>query len=240
MKATPALPIVPAPTATAPVWEVRLQKHLRHGDSRFDLDVAFTSAAHRLVLFGPSGAGKSQTLRMIAGIARPERGRICLAGRALYDDAARIALPARERRIGFMFQDYAHVPHLTVGQNIAFARQTGLLNPKPARHDPVVQRWVEAFHLEAIVRHYPHQISGGQRQRTALARALASEPAALLLDEPFAALDKPLREKLREELLGVQRELGLPLILITHDDDDVRVLAEDVVEIRNGRIVGDA
>jgi molybdate transport system ATP-binding protein len=218
-------------------WQVQLAKRLQHAGRVFELDVAFASAARRLVLFGPSGAGKTMTLKMIAGITRPDRGRVVLGTSVLHDSAARVWLSPQARRLGLVFQDYALFPHLTVRQNIAFARRRGWRNPGRDTNDEPVQRWIEAFHLEAVADHHPHQISGGQRQRTALARALVAEPAALLLDEPFAALDRALRERLRAELRELLATLQLPMLLITHDDDDVKALADEVVHIDGGRVV---
>jgi molybdate transport system ATP-binding protein len=219
------------------IWDVTLHKLLRHGNSRFALDVSFASDASRLVLFGPSGAGKTQTLKMLAGIVPPDRGRVAVSGRVLYDDGARIDLSPQQRRLAYVFQDYALFPHLTVRQNIAFARRSGWLNPPRGVVDEASERWIEAFHLQPVAGHYPHQISGGQRQRTALARALVHEPTALLLDEPFAALDQRLRHRLREELRDLQAQVGRPMLLITHDDEDVKVLADEVVHLLAGRIV---
>jgi len=219
------------------IWDVSLGKQLRHAGSRFDLDVGFASDASRLALFGPSGAGKTQTLKMLAGIVRPDSGRVAIAGRVLYDGAAGINLTPQQRRLAYMFQDYALFPHLTVRQNIAFARRSGWLNPPRGVVDEAVDRWIAAFHLQTIAGHYPQQISGGQRQRTALARALVHEPTALLLDEPFAALDQRLRQNLRAELRELQTQVGLPMLLITHDDEDVKALADDVVHVHAGRVV---
>jgi molybdate transport system ATP-binding protein len=217
-------------------WDVTLTRQLRHGDARFDLAVNFATSARRLALFGPSGAGKTQTLEMMAGIARPDSGRVVVAGRVLYDSAARIALSPQQRRLGCVFQHYALFPHLTVQQNIAFGLRRGWLNPPRRDDDEAVQRWIDAFHLRPIAGHYPHQISGGQRQRTALARALVTEPAALLLDEPFAALDRALRVRLREELHELQSTLSLPMLLITHDEDDLSALADEVIALQAGRV----
>ncbi len=219
------------------MWDIQLQQVLQQGRSRFELNVQFQSPAQRLVLFGPSGAGKTQTLRMVAGILAPASGHVRVAGRLLYDAGQGLSLTPQARRLAYVFQDYALFPHLTVGQNIAFARRRGWRNPRPGHQDPQVDRWIERFGLQSVTGHYPHQISGGQRQRTALARALVNEPTALLLDEPFAALDKGLRQRLREELLELQTSLDIPLLLITHDDDDVRCLAQQVVHIDAGRVV---
>ena len=218
------------------IWDVTLGKQLRHGGSRFDLNVAFASDASRLVLFGPSGAGKTQTLKMLAGIVQPDQGRVAIAGRVLYDDASGLNLTAQQRRLAYMFQDYALFPHLNVRQNIAFARRSGWLNPTRHWVDEAVERWMLAFGLQDVAGLYPHQISGGQRQRTALARALVLEPTALLLDEPFAALDSGLRQSLRQELRELQAQVGLPMLLITHDEDDVKMLADEVVHLLAGRV----
>lgn len=219
------------------IWDVSLRKQLRQGASRFQLDVHFASDARRVVLFGPSGAGKTQTLRMVAGIVAPEAGHVAVAGRTLYDAAAGIALSPQQRGLAYVFQDYALFPHLTVRQNVAFALHRGWRNPPRDAADAQVQRWLVAFGLQAVADHLPEQISGGQRQRTALARALVTEPAALLLDEPFAALDRTLRRRLRQELKDLQAELGLPMLLITHDEEDVEQLAEHVVHLDAGRVV---
>ncbi|MCG3188744.1 MAG: Spermidine/putrescine import ATP-binding protein PotA [Burkholderiaceae bacterium] len=224
----------------AAIWEVDLRRVLAHAGSRFELQVRFSSEARRLVLYGPSGAGKTQTLRMIAGVAQPDGGRVAVAGRTLFDSAAGIRVSPQARRLATVFQEYALFPHLTVRQNAAFALRRGWRNPAAALRDASVERWLAAFRLEPVADHYPHQISGGQRQRTALARALVNEPAALLLDEPFAALDKALRQRLRDELSELLAQLRLPMLLITHDDDDVRLLADEVVALRDGRVVDGA
>lgn len=226
-----------ATQATHPIWDLNLRKTLRQGAATFELDVAFQSSARRVVLFGPSGAGKTQTLKMIAGIVAPDRGRVAVAGRVLFDSEQGVRTTAQQRHLAYMFQDYALFPHLTVRQNVAFALHDGLRNPGRSVANASVDRWLANFGLDAVAGHHPHQISGGQRQRTALARALVSGPSALLLDEPFAALDKGLRERLREELKALQIQLGLPMLLITHDDDDVRALAEEVVCLDAGRVV---
>ncbi len=218
------------------VWQVALRKALRQGPQRFSLDLAFHSAAPRVVLFGPSGAGKTQTLKMVAGLVAPDAGHVRLAGRTLFDSAQGLNLSPRQRRLGYLFQDYALFPHLTVRQNIAFALRTGWWNPSRRFDHPELRRWLHTLDLQAVADLWPHQISGGQRQRTALARALVNQPQALLLDEPFAALDTTLRQRLRADLVALQRELALPLLLITHDPEDVQALADHVVPLQAGRV----
>ena len=222
------------------IWDIDLRKRFENGKRSFTLDVRFQSDAPRLVLFGPSGAGKSQTLKMIAGLATPDAGHVRLEGVSLYDQRAGLDLPPQRRALAYVFQDYALFPHLTVVQNIAFALHSGLVNPKRQVRHPAVARWLETFHLEAVAHHYPDQLSGGQRQRCALARALVAEPRALLLDEPFAALDRALRIHLRGELSALQSQLAIPLILITHDEEDVECFADAVIHIRNGRTIAEA
>jgi len=219
---------------TAAKWEVSVYKSLASGGHRFELDVAFSSNATRLVLFGPSGAGKSLTLKAMAGLLRPDRGRVALAGDALFDSQAGIDVPARDRHLGYLFQEYALFPHLTVRQNVAFGLDKGLRNPRRRVASAPVERWLETLELAALGDRYPDELSGGQRQRTALARTLAAEPRALLLDEPFAALDAPLRVKLRDELRELQARLALPMLLITHDEADIEAFADEVVYLDAG------
>lgn len=218
------------------IWDIDLRKHFATGRRRFALDVRFRSDARRLVLFGPSGAGKSQTLKMIAGLATPDEGHVRMEGSTLFDRQAGIDMRPQQRGLGYVFQEYALFPHLTVLQNIAFALHAGLANPKRHVRDEAVSRWLEAFDLEPVAHQYPDQLSGGQRQRTALARALVASPRALLLDEPFAALDRALRRHLREELAALQARIEVPLILITHDEEDVDYFADAVVHIQDGKV----
>ena len=222
------------------MWDIDLRKHFANGKRRFTLDVCFRSDARRLVLFGPSGAGKTQTLKMIAGLGTAGEGHVRLEGSTLFDHRRGIDMRPQQRGLGYVFQDYALFPHLTVLQNIAFALHTGLMNPKRHAHHAAVSRWLEAFGLETMAHQYPDQLSGGQRQRVALARALVASPRALLLDEPFAALDRALRKHLREELVSLQTQLDIPMILITHDEEDVEYFADAVIHIQDGRMVGES
>ncbi len=219
------------------MWlEVDIARQLQAEDQQFQLRIRLQCSQPSVVLFGPSGAGKSLTLRAIAGLLKPDSGHIRLHGRTLFDADARINLPAQQRRIGYVFQDYALFPHLTVRQNVAFGLRKGLLNPGRHADDAQVQHWLEALRIAHLAQMYPHQISGGQRQRTALARALAPAPQVLLLDEPFAALDHELRRHLRQELETVLDASGIPLLLITHDPQDVEVFGQQVVRLAEGRV----
>lgn len=216
--------------------DLRIRKNMVSGDRHFSLDVAFSSASKRIALFGPSGAGKSLTLRAVAGLLRPDGGRIVVNGRVLFDTDARINVAPQARKVAYLFQDYALFPHLTVAQNIAFGSRRGWLNPPRRAVSVEARRWVDAFELGAIVGSYPNEISGGQKQRVALARALMLKPDILLLDEPFSALDSQLRGKMRQELNALQRQLDVPMLLITHDPADVDALADEVFEVREGKV----
>lgn len=217
---------------------VSIRKRMVSADRHFELDIDFDSASRRIALFGPSGAGKSLTLRAIAGLLAPDSGRILLNGRTLFDADAGIDVRPQERRVAYLFQEYALFPHLTVGQNIAFGLARGWRNPRRAAVHPEAQRWVDAFGLAEIVGNYPAEISGGQKQRVALARALVAQPDIVLLDEPFSALDPALRARMRAELRALQASLDVPMLVISHDPADVEALGEHVLEIREGRIFG--
>lgn len=219
-----------------PTLSVDIEADLRTRSHAFALRIRFAANARRIVLCGPSGAGKSLTLQAIAGLMAPHAGHIEVLGRRLYDSATGLDMPARERGIGYLFQDYALFPHLTVRQNIAFGLVRSIFNPWPSRRDPRVERWLDTLGIVALGDQYPGQLSGGQRQRTALARALVRTPRLLLLDEPFAALDPALRTRLRDELDNLQRLLGFPMVLVTHDEADVERFGDEVIEIDAGRV----
>ena len=218
-------------------WDVAIAKDVGSGAQRFRLQVAFASDVERLVLFGPSGAGKTLTLKAIAGLLRPDAGHIRLGDETLFDAGRRIDAPPRRRRCGYLFQEYALFPHLTVRQNVAFGLDAGWRNPRADAGGAAVERWLDALELRPLAARFPDQLSGGQRQRVALARALVGSPRALLLDEPFAALDEPLRNRLRAELAELQAQLALPILLITHDPADVEAFADEIVHIDGGRAV---
>ena len=214
--------------------DVQMWMNLKAEDRLFQLDVAFQSAKDLIVIFGPSGAGKSVTFQAIAGLIKPERGRIVLDGRVLFDSDAGVNLPARERTVGYVFQDYALFPHLTVAQNVAFPLQRSLWDGDAGA--VVVQEFLTKFDLAELHASYPRQLSGGQRQRVALARALIRKPDILLLDEPLAALDPVLRGKTRGELLKLQQSFAVPMVVITHDPADVEAFAEDLIVFDIGKV----
>jgi molybdate transport system ATP-binding protein len=200
----------------------------------FQLRVRLHCKTTRSVICGPSGAGKSLTLQSLAGLQTPGHGHIRFGDQTLFDSTRRINLPACERHVGFVFQDYALFPHLTVRQNIAFGLSRGWRNPGRQQDHATVNHWLNAFELKAVASQQPHELSGGQRQRTALARALVNQPQALLLDEPFAALDSPLRTRLRAELDAVLRPLNIPVLLITHDAQDIDWFGGEVFQMQDG------
>jgi len=215
---------------------VELRKTLRSHDRAFALEIVFETEHDRTVVFGPSGSGKSATLQCIAGLLRPDAGRIEVGGRVLYDSAARIDLPPQQRNVGYLFQDYALFPHLSVEENIGFGLQGRF--GRGGDHDAAgkVQRFLRQFEIDTLAQSLPRNLSGGQRQRVALARALIREPELLLLDEPLSALDPLLRERVRRELIEVQERFGVPMIVITHDPDDVETLADHLVVLDRGRV----
>ena len=224
-------------------FSVNIRKRMTSGNGdrpkAFELDVTFSATARRMVIYGPSGAGKTLTLQAIAGLLRPDSGRIAFNGQTLFDSAARIDMPVQSRRLGYLFQDYALFPHLSVRQNIAFGLTLGLLNPRRAVEDARIEHWLRVFELTAVCDQYPHQLSGGQQQRTALARTLIVEPRALLLDEPFSALDPALHERLREELAELLDRLDIPVLMITHDPQDLIRFGDERLLLRGGSIVTD-
>jgi len=217
--------------------EVDFRRRMTARDRTVTLDVRFTSTVDRLVLFGPSGAGKTLTLLAIAGLVAPDEGRIVCDEEVWNDSARGIAMPARKRRVGLVFQDYALFPHLNVHDNVAAVHRRGFPRALSVEQRGDVEGLLEAFGLMPVRESYPAQISGGQRQRTALARALAGSPRMLLLDEPFSALDEPLRRAARDELASVQARRGIPVVLITHDPRDIDAFAQDVVALEDGRVV---
>lgn len=208
--------------------EVSVQKRLRG----FSLDISFRAGERGcLGILGASGCGKSMTLRSIAGIETPDRGRIVLEGRTLFDAQAGIDLPPQKRRVGYLFQSCALFPNMTVEENIA----AGLRGRSKGEKAAIVARMVEKFRLAGLEGRYPRQLSGGQQQRVALGRILACNPEVLLLDEPFSALDAYLREELLWELSQTLAEYQGVSILVTHSREEAFRLCGEVLVMVEGR-----
>ena len=217
--------------------DVDLKLTVTDGRRRFDLAVQFATDVPFAALYGPSGSGKSLTLQAIAGLLRPTEGHVKLDGRTLYDSAHGIDLAPPARRVGYLFQNYALFPHLSVRENVAFGLKTWLPGRLSKPEQDRIQALLESFDLASMADSRPSTLSGGQQQRVALARALACEPQVLLLDEPFAALNPMLRTALRKDLADVRRQWGIPALMITHDIDDVLELADVAFVYRQGQIV---
>ncbi|MBC7604586.1 MAG: ATP-binding cassette domain-containing protein [Ramlibacter sp.] len=217
--------------------DVELELTVADHTRRFALSVRFATEAPFAALFGPSGSGKTLSLQAIAGLLRPSRGHIRIDGRTLFDASKRIDVPARERRIGYLFQNYALFPHLSVRENIGFGLTSWRYRSVSVQERKDVDALIESFDLGAMAESRPETLSGGQQQRVALARALACKPQVLLLDEPFASLNAMLRQSLRAELADVRRKWGIPALMITHDIDDVLELADVAFIYKDGQVV---
>lgn len=199
----------------------------------FSLDVEFVSDGSTLGILGASGCGKSMTLKSIAGIETPQTGKISVGEQVLFDSAQGINLRPQQRNIGYLFQSYALFPHMSVEENIACAL-SGIA--KSERRKKAMDL-IERFRLEGLGGRFPGQLSGGQQQRVALARILAYEPQALLLDEPFSALDYHLKEQLQLELINLLRGYGGDVVIVTHSRDEVYHLCERLMVMENGRCI---
>jgi molybdate transport system ATP-binding protein len=199
----------------------------------FDLDVSWSIGNELAVLFGYSGSGKSLSLRMIAGLVKPDSGRIVINDQVVFDSQTREWVPPQKRELGFVFQDLALFPHMTVLQNITY----GLKGLSKQEQKERVEEFTTRFHLHGLADRLPRQISGGQQQRVALARALVRGPKVLLLDEPFSALDLPLKVELWDLIGEIRRNLGIPIVVVTHDPVDARTLADRIIVYRAGRVL---
>jgi molybdate transport system permease protein len=208
--------------------EVQIAKKLRD----FTLDLSFRADNAPLSILGPSGAGKTMLLRCIAGLERPDRGRIALNERVLFDSERRTQVPVRERRVGLLFQHYALLPHRTVAENIAFGLQHLPAADRAARVKALIGR----THLAGLESRYPRELSGGEQQRAALARALAIEPEALLLDEPLSALDTHLRSQMEAQLQETFAAYQRPALLVTHNMEEAYRLGEQLLVLSRGRV----
>jgi molybdate transport system ATP-binding protein len=199
----------------------------------FRLEVEFTAFQGITALFGPSGAGKTLTLRCVAGLSTPNSGSIQLDQRTLFDSRRGVDVPARHRRVGYVFQQYALFPHLDVLRNVTF----GVTGASREQREERGRSLLALVGLEEFGTRRIQGLSGGQQQRVALARALATEPDLLMLDEPFAAVDFRVRARLRDELRRIHQATHTPMLLVTHDIQEVRQLADFVVLMDAGRVI---
>jgi molybdate transport system ATP-binding protein len=208
--------------------EVTLEKQL----PEYRLKIEFKIEDGTLVLFGPSGCGKTTVLRCIAGLLKPDAGRILLGNIKLYDSTSGIFTASKDRGVGYVFQDYALFPHLDVAKNIMY----GVKNhgKKASEQFDELARLLK---IDTLSRRFPGELSGGEKQRVALARALMAEPRLLLLDEPLSALDSATRSELQEELLRIQKLWKIPFLLVTHDLSEAERLGDTILLMERGRII---
>ncbi len=209
--------------------EAKFTKKLWH----FNLDIQIGLDTEILVLWGPSGAGKTTILHCLAGLSNPTGGLIKLDDTVLYSSEDRINVNTRFRNVGYLFQDYALFPHLTVQKNIMYGlkcKQTG--NSSLPAKAPL--ELLDSFGVGHLKDRYPRQLSGGEKQRVALVRALAVQPQLLLLDEPFSALDKNIKDTLRQEIKKLHRQWRIPFVLVTHDEEDAEFLGDRIISLEKG------
>lgn len=200
--------------------------------SGFKLDIKFNAELEAVGLLGASGSGKSMTLRCIAGLEKPDKGRIVLNGRTLFDSEKGINVPCGKRKVGFLFQNYALFPNMTVSQNIGFALDHLNKNDRNQK----VSEMIKMMQMESLEERYPFQLSGGQQQRVALARALAIEPELLLLDEPFSALDEHLRGQMVKQLIETLSNYHGVTLFVTHNRDEAYTICQKLLILANGNV----
>ena len=208
--------------------EIHVEKDL----DNFSLNLSLSLQKGLTVLFGPSGAGKTLTLHTIAGLVEPDSGIIHLNGVVYFDKQRGVNLPTPQRRVGYVFQEPSLFPHMNVFENIAY----GISGLSSEERRQRVKQIIDKMRLSGLEKSFPHQISGGQKQRVALARALVTSPLVLLLDEPFASLDNPVREELRLDLIRIREEDHVPVVFVTHDVEEAFVLSDQIVVLNDGKV----
>ena len=210
-----------------------LSVHIKKKLKDFELAVDFDMDEGIVGFLGSSGCGKSMTLKCIAGIETPDEGRIVLDDEVLFDKKSGINLSPQKRKVGYLFQNYALFPHMTVKQNI----EAGLAASGKSKQEKkeIVERLLEQFHIKELENSYPVRISGGQQQRAALARMMAAEPKFLLLDEPFSALDEHIKRKMEREVMEMLHDFGKPILFVSHNQEEVYRLADRIGSMENGR-----
>lgn len=211
----------------------RLRKRIAAEGQEFVLEVDFSAAPGFTILFGPSGAGKTTLLECVAGLVKPDAGRIAIGDRVLFDSGERVDLPVAKRRVGYVFQELALFPHLTVEENV----QYGLVRLLRAERQERAAAILGAFRISPLARRYPREISGGERQRVALARTLVTDPAVLLLDEPLAALDAVTKSTILDDLRAWNQAHGIPILYVTHSREELFALGARAMVLDRGRIV---
>jgi molybdate transport system ATP-binding protein len=215
------------------ILTARLRKSFFSAEREFSLDIDFSAVLGFNILFGASGSGKTTLLNCVAGLISPDSGRIAVGDRVLFDDASRINVPVAKRHVGYVLQDLALFPHLTVQQNTEY----GLAHlPRPERKERT-GAMLRDFRIEHLRHQRPEKISGGERQRVALARSLVTDPRVLLLDEPLAALDTATKSKILDDLRRWNQARRIPILYVTHSREEVLALGERVLVIEEGRII---
>lgn len=211
--------------------EINITKTLGSRGERMQLDLELTvQKGHFVTLYGVSGAGKTSTLRLLSGLMSPDTGQILVNGIPWFDAGKKINLPPQHRKVGYVFQDYALFPNMTVRQNLAFPLPKG-------QKGSIIGELTDLMQLGELLNRKPDTLSGGQKQRVALARALVQRPEILMLDEPFSAIDHKMRASLQEYLLKVHAAYGLTTILVSHNMDEIIKLSDRIYEIENGKVI---
>jgi molybdate transport system ATP-binding protein len=219
---------------TLPMLSIQIRKQLRSpGSPPFELNLMQDFVPGITVLFGPSGAGKSTLLDCIAGLQRPDAGRVSLGEEVFFDASRKISLPPQRRRIAYVFQSLALFPHLTAEENVAF----GLFSSAPSRRDMRAAEILDVFRIKSLRLRKPAELSGGEKQRVALARSLVTQPRVLLLDEPLTGLDAPLRRALLQDLRAWNAANGIPILYVTHNREELDAIGERVVALVHGRVI---